>query len=185
MKATRFSAALVAALLFVPAGARAQAAKPDDHDHGHDKGQHGRGIYTFRLTPATGLAVFEGVTAAPRQDVLRVGTFTADGAGNVSGHTIATSDDGTTTVVIDFTWTGTYTINADGTGSLAVTTLNVTDASCTPAQAAGQCATFETPETYALVLNRHGEDKTVDLIETDNAAGGPKTFLTGQAKRAW
>src|SRR5262249_29650263 len=140
---------------------------------------------TFRLTPATSLAPFAGVTTPPRQDVLRVGTFKADGQGNVTGHTIATTDDGVATVVVDFTWTGTYTVNDDGTGNLSITTVNVTDTSGTPAQAAGRCATLEQAETYAFVLNRHGEDKTVGLIETDNEAGGAKIFMTGEAKRGW
>jgi len=157
----------------------------------HFKVQSFKGAYSFRLTPATSFAPFydgtngkdSGVVTAPRQDVLRVGTFQADGKGNVTGHTIATTDDGLTTVVIDFTFSGTYTVNDDGTGTLTVSTVTVTDASCTPAQAAGDCATFEGPETYAFVLNNHGEQKLVSLIETDNDGGGAKIFLTGDAKR--
>ena len=61
--------------------------------------------------------------------------------------------------------------------------VTVADESCTPAQAPGDCATFEGPESYAFVLNQHGEDKTLDLIQTDNDGGGAKIFLTGQAKR--
>src|SRR6188768_3613456 len=71
-----------------------------------------KGTYTFRMTPAVSFAPWydgtngrdSGVTTAPRQDILRVGTFTANGRGAISGHTIATTDDGATTVVIDFTW---------------------------------------------------------------------------------
>jgi len=179
--------ALVFALFLCPLAVDAQAGphpKPDKHPF--------KGDYSFRLTPVTSFAPWydgtngkdSGVVTAPRQDILRVGTFTADDHGNVSsGHTIATTDDGLTTVVIDFTWSGTYQVNADGTGSLDVTIVNVTDASCTPAQLPGQCATFESPESYAFVMNDHGEDKRVSLIETDNVGGGAKIFLTGEASR--
>ena len=149
------------------------------------------GQYTFQLTPAVSFAPFyngtggrdSGVLTAPRQDILRVGTFYADFKGNVTGHTIATTDDGLTTVVIDFKWSGTYAVNSDGTGKLEITTIDINDASCTPAQASGECATFEGPETYAFVLNRHGEQKTVSLIQTDNDGGGAKIFLKGEARR--
>jgi hypothetical protein len=149
------------------------------------------GSYSFHLTPAVSFAPWydgtngrdSGVTTAPRQDVLRVGTFAADGKGNVSGHTIATTDDGLTTVVIEFTWSGTYTVNSDDTGRLTIATVNVTNASCTPAQTPGLCATFEGPEAYAFVMNTHGAEKLVSLIETDNSGGGAKIFLTGEARR--
>ena len=149
------------------------------------------GSYSFRLTPATSFAPWydgtngkdSGVIAAPRQDVLRVGVLSVDAKGGVSGHTIATTDDGLTTVVIDFTFSGAYTLNDDGTGTLNIDTVNVADTSCTPAQAASACATFEGPETYAFVVNNHGEEKSLDLIQTDNEGGGAKIFLTGKAKR--
>ena len=149
------------------------------------------GQYSFHLTPAVSFAPFydvaggrdSGILTAPRQDILRVGTFIADGAGGVTGHTIATTDDGATTVVIDFTFSGTYAVSSDGTGTLSIGTVNVTDASCTPAQALGECATFEGPETFAFVINRHGAEKLVSLIQTDNVGGGAKIFLTGEARR--
>ena len=182
-------------LLAIPLGA--QAAKGGNSSQSSDNGigpltnQSLNGKYSFRLVPATSFAPFydgtagkpdSGVASAPRQDILRVGVFTADGAGNLTGHTIATTDDGLTTVIIDFTFSGIYTVNSDGTGSMAISP-TVTDASCTPAQAAGVCATFEGSETYAFVLNNHGEDKLVSLIQTDNDGGGAKIFLTGEAKR--
>jgi hypothetical protein len=149
------------------------------------------GRYSFHLKPAVSFAPFydgtngkdSGVVTAPRQDILRVGTFYADGRGAVSGHTIATTDDGLTTVVIDFDWSGSYTVNDDGTGALIIDTVNVTDASCTPAQPAGDCATFEGAESYAFVINNHGAEKLVALIQTDNEGGGAKIFLTGEARR--
>lgn len=148
------------------------------------------GLYSFRLTPVMSFAPFysggardSGVLTAPRQDILRVGTFSVDKNGNLSGHTIATTDDGATTVVIDFTFTGTVVLSDDGTGSLTIDTVTVDDASCTPAQPAGECATFEGPETYAFVVNNHGSEKLVSLIQTDNEGGGAKIFLTGEARR--
>ncbi len=199
---SRFSALAIAFLLTpLAAGAAPAAAKPHQSN-----GHHLKGDYSFRLTPAVSFAPWfdgtngkdSGVVLAPRQDILRVGTLSFGGggeekhhggggggssSGDVTGHTIATTDDGLTTVVIDFTWSGTFSINDDGTGTLTIATVNVTDASCTPAQNPGDCATFESPETFAFVLNRHGEDKTLDLIETDNEGGGAKIFLTGEAKR--
>jgi hypothetical protein len=149
------------------------------------------GSYSFRLTPVTSFAPWydgtngkdSGVITAPRQDILRVGVYKTQGKDMISGHTIATTDDGLTTVVVDFTWSGTFEVNNDGTGKLHVTTVNVTDASCTPAQAAGVCATFEGPEEYAFVINDHGDEKLVSLIQTDNVGGGAKIFLTGEARR--
>jgi hypothetical protein len=181
MQVLRFGLLVVASLILTTAvEAKGRGAK----------GGPLKGDYTFRLVPVTSFAPFydgtngkdSGVVSAPRQDILRVGTFTAyDGA--ISGHSIATTDDGLTTVVIDYTFSGTYTMNPDGTGQVTIDTVTVADGSCTPAQAPGDCATFEGSESYAFVLNQHGEDKTLDLIQTDNDGGGAKIFLTGQAKR--
>jgi hypothetical protein len=150
------------------------------------------GRYSFHLKPAVSFAPFysdpsgrdSGVLSAPRQDILRVGTFYADGRGNVTGHTIATTDDGLTTIVIDFEFSGTYTVNDDGTGSLSIEPGTITDTNCTPAPVPpGTCVDFEGPETFAFVINRHGAEKLVSLIQTDNEGGGAKIFLTGEARR--
>lgn len=188
MKRMTRTVALLAAVVCLAAVGRADTVPGF---RGRGAGHTLLGDYSFHLTPVVSFAPFysaaggrdSGVLTAPRQDILRVGTFVADGLGAVTGHTIATTDDGATTVVVDFTFSGTYTVNSDGTGKLEITTVNVTDASCTPAQAPGDCATFEGPETYAFVLNRHGEPKTVSLIQTDNDGGGAKIFLTGEARR--
>lgn len=198
MTKTRVGALVITAavlLLALTMGAQAKKGGQGSGNNEHDDpltNESLEGTFSFRLVPATSFAPFydgtagkpdSGVATAPRQDILRVGVFTADGNGNITaGHTIATTDDGLTTVIIDFTFTGSYSVNADGTGSLS-TTPTVTDASCTPAQATGVCATFEGSETYAIVINRHGEDNTVDMIQTDNVGGGAKIFMTGQAKR--
>src|SRR5207244_7712060 len=87
----------------------------------------------------------------------------------VTGHTIATTDDGQSTVVKDFNFSGTYTMNTDGTGTLSIA----------PTVATAD----EGPETYAFVLNKGDVNRpsTVDLAETDNTGGGAKIFLTGKA----
>src|SRR5438874_6718210 len=136
--------------------------------------------FSFRLTPAESFAPFlnpatcpsaadAGVCAAPRQDILRVGVMTFDGSGGVTGHTLATTDDGQSTVVKDFNFSGTYTVNPDGTGTLSISpTAAIAD---------------EGPETYSFVLNKGGVNQpgTVDLAETDNSGGGAKIVLTGKA----
>src|SRR6267143_235695 len=136
--------------------------------------------FSFRLTPAESFAPFlnpatcphaadAGVCTAPRQDILRVGVMTFDGSGGVTGHTIATTDDGQSTVVKDFNFSGTYTVDPDGTGTLSISpTAAIAD---------------EGQETYSFVLNKGNVNQpgTVDLAETDNAGGGAKIFLTGKA----
>lgn len=156
-----------------------------------------KGTYSFRLTPVVSFAAYAGTVtagdpaglgAAPRQDILRVGVFTADGLGGVSGHTVATTDTNTgATWVVDFTWTGTYIVNLDGTGKLSITTITVapppicTDSTTNTVVAC--LGTEEGAETYAIVVNNQAEEKTVDLTETDNFGGGAKIFMTGQARR--
>jgi hypothetical protein len=135
------------------------------------------GKFSVRLTPATSFAPFyngssasvpdSGVNTAPRQDILRVGVLRFDGKGGVTGRFVATTDDGITTVVKDFTVTGTYTVDADGLGTLFITP--------NPAVA------DEGPETYALVINTRL--KTLNLTQTDNDGGGAKIFLTGEGAR--
>ena len=128
------------------------------------------------------------MATAPRQDILRVGVFTADGAGNLKGRTIATTDDGLVTLKIDFDWTGTYTLNDMGLGEIVIDAPLAADInSCVngdnpPVPQAG-CEAFEGLERFAFVLNPHGDDKLVSLIQTDNDGGGAKIFLTGDAKR--
>jgi hypothetical protein len=167
------------------------AAGDDDKDHRkQDRGKL-RGTYTFRLVPATSFAPFlpgSGVDTAPRQDILRVGVFTADGSGNVTGRSIATTDDGLVTIKIDFDWKGTYTLDAQGLGEIVINAPAAADInSCVNGDnlpvVSPTCDTLEGAERYAIVLNPHGDDKVVDLIQTDNAGGGAKIFLTGQAKR--
>jgi hypothetical protein len=181
-------AAALAAATLAPVPARAQEAAAEARAN---PARRLTGSYSFLLKPAVSFAPWydgtngknSGVVDAPRQDILRVGTFTSDGRGHITGHTIATTDDGLTTVVINFTWTATYTVSSDDTGHMHVVSVNVDDASCTPAQTAGTCATFEGPEDYAFVINTHGAEKLVSLIQTDNNGGGAKIFLAGEARR--
>ena len=147
-----------------------------------------KGRYVYHLDPATSfggtvLGDAGGVTAAPRQNVMRVGYIDWDGLGNILNARAfeVTDDNNGNTIVIDFVWTGTYTVNADGTGTLTVATATATDASCTPAQLPGICATLVgAPETYNLVVSKRYS--SVSLVETDNS-GGAKIFLNGEAIR--
>jgi hypothetical protein len=144
-----------------------------------------RRTWAVRLKPATSFAAIApgdpgGVASAPRQDVMRVGLITFDGFGTAYGRMIATTDDNSgQTVVVDYQWFGAYTMNSDGTGTVSVTPLPLTDANCTPAQTPGVCATFEGPESYAFSLSKSRQQ--LNLIQTDNSGGGAKIFLFGTA----
>jgi hypothetical protein len=134
------------------------------------------GTYTFRLTPATSFSVLNptlsGLATAPRQDILRVGVLVFDGAGKVMGRVVATTDDNAgATLVKSFRITGTYTIDADGFGTLSISPVS-------PA-APGEDITDEGAETYAFKLNERA--RMLHLIQTDNDGGGAKIFLTGDA----
>lgn len=154
-----------------------------------------KGIYAFRFWGATSFAPFydgtagktnSGIATAPRQDVLRVGVFKSDGKGNLTGHTIATTDDGVTTVVIDYNWTGTYSVstNGDGTGTMIINAASAPEInSCktgdgTPVSG---CEAFEGAQTYAFAITGSRKQRAVTFIETDNASGGAKIFLQGSA----
>ncbi len=180
-------------LLALPMGAL--ATKGGD-DNGQFTNHDLKGTFSFRLVPATSFSADApgdpgGVVGAPRQDILRVGVFTANGAGGITaGHTLATTDTNAgATFLIDFNWTGSYTINADGTGSLSINAPGAGGInSCknmtkSPPTSETGCEAFEGDETYSIVINRHGDDKTVELIQTDNVGGGAKIFMTGPAKR--
>lgn len=174
MKKALFSTVMVVALFFLAFLVSDQAAAV-----GLFSLEHVKGTYSFTMEPVKSFAADSyngasedpaGLSSAPRQDIMRVGVFTADGAGHITnGHTIATTDtnDGVTKV-IDFIWTGTYTVNADGTGTLTIKDPGVAD---------------EGAETYAFVINWKGENKTLDLIQTDNVGGGAKIFMKGQARK--
>ncbi len=172
-----------------------------------------RGTFAFRMVPVKSFSSDNGATSglagAPRQDILRVGTFTATpdspGAthGTLSGKTIATTDDNNgKTEVIVFTWSGEYKVNPDGTGvfsiadpALGAQTCYDSTASTDPASlplpgpppppllgGTGTCITDdEGAETYAFVIVKSRQ--LVEFIETDNGVGGgAKIFLTGTAE---
>lgn len=152
-----------------------------------------RGRYVYHLDPATsfgGNALGDpaGVTAALRQNVMRVGYIDWDGLGNVLNARafVVTDDNNGDTIVIDYIWTGTYTVNPDGTGTLTATTATTTDSGCTPVQAPGACQTTldgtgAALETYSLVVGKRYS--TVSLAETDHPVPGAKIFLNGEAIR--
>jgi hypothetical protein len=148
--------------------------------------------WAVRLEPATSFAAIDptnagGVTppsppGAPRQDVMRVGWVKFDGFGAANGQMISTTDDSAgTTVIVNYMWVGSYTMNSDGTGTLSILPAAIPDTACTPAQLpSGTCATFEGPETYAFTVSKSRQE--IDLIQTDNLGGGAKIFLRGTAQ---
>ena len=167
-----------------------------------------KGRYAFRMTPAKSFSADApgdpgGIGAAPRQDILRVGVFTADGNGNLKGHTIATTDTNNgQTWVVTFDWSGKYVINPDGTGYFSVDTISnmvctntaVAHSGNTPhpvavggTPLAGNVAcptgasSIEGHEDYAFVFSTPG-GKQIEFIQTDNDGGGAKVFLTGTAR---
>ena len=183
MTRLRMGAAITLLSLALPVAAL--AASPKKSDDGGLTNKSVSGTYSFRLVPATGFAATApldpgGVAGAPRQDILRVGVFTADGAGNLTGHTLATTDTNAgATMLIDFTWTGTYSVNPDGTGTLRINDPPLLGQICTDTTAAipspGACATDEEgAETYSIVVNNHASDKTIDLAQIDNVGRGPE-----------
>lgn len=166
-----------------------------------------QGNYVFRMTPAKSFSADApgdpgGLANAPRQDILRVGVLSADGQGNLKGHTIATTDTNTgATWMVTFDWTGKYVLNADGTGFFSVDTFsnvvctNMTVAHTGPTPhpvapggtpAAGNIACpaagppVEAHEDYAFVFSTQS-GKRLEFIETDNDGGGAKIFMTGVA----
>lgn len=162
-----------------------------------------QGSYVFRMTPAMGFSATTGAAGtAPRQNVLRVGVLSADDSGNLKGHTIATTDNNAgVTWIVTFDWTGKYVLNSDGTGFFSVDTfsnvvctdMTVAHTGATPhpvaaggTPAAGNIAcpaagpAVEAHEDYAFVFSTQG-GKRIEFIETDNAGGGAKIFMTGVA----
>jgi len=167
------------------------------------------GTYAFRLNPAKGFDADlanngdpGAVVAANREDVLRVGVFTANGACNITGHTLATTDTNNgDTWLIGFTWSGTYSVNSDLTGTITISTVNNAGvpppacpaagpalASCCTGETAGDptCAgppafagNEENPETYSISIST--SNGRVELAETDNTGGGAKIFMVGEA----
>ncbi len=152
-----------------------------------------KGTFAFQMHGITSFAPFfdgssgktnSGIASAPRQDIMRVGVFTSDGKSNLVGRTIATTDDGITTIVIDYSWTGLFTIVTNGLGTITIKAPTSSDIhSCKTGDGTPQsgCETFEGPETYAFVITGNSRTKALILTETDNPGGGAKIFMTGAA----
>ena len=155
-----------------------------------------KGTFVFQLHGVTSFAPFydgtagktnSGISTAPRQDILRVGVFTSDGKGNLKGRAISTTDDGISTIVIDYYWTGTYSVstNGDGTGTMTInapTAANINSCKSGNGTPLSGCETLEGAETYAIVISGDTKGKAVGMIQTDNAGGGARIFLTGGAR---
>jgi hypothetical protein len=202
-KRVKSRSTVLAAVLAVGIASLPALGKP----HNNDNAPSVKGNYSFRMTPAKSFSADApgdtgGIANSPRQDVPRVGVFTADGSGNLSGHTMATADtiQGKTWLVI-FDWTGKYAVNGDGTGFFSVDTITnmvCTDmtvahtgptphpvtTSGTPLSGNTACPTgadsIEGHEDYAFVFATPG-GKRFEFMQTDNDGGGAKIFMTGSA----
>ena len=200
-KGRRFSLALSGMAFALAAGLWFTA---QDSIAGPNSGHPIKGRYSFRMTPVKSFSADApgdpgGLASAPRQDILRVGHFLADGEGNLRGRTLATTDTNTgDTWIVQFTWTGNYTLNPDGTGFFSIN--EVGDLVCTqmtgehsgstphPTAADGLPLAGNIPcpedveghEDYAFVFTARG-GKSMEFIQTDNAGGGSKVFMTGVA----
>lgn len=147
---------------------------------------HLKQYWSFRMEPAKGFATNApgdtgGVAVAPRQNLHRIGAMFFNGAGGVTGHMIATTDDNAgNTVIIDYTFAGSYLINTDGTGTMTISPVGITDANCNPVQAPLVCATLQGTETYGIAIAP--KPRKVFLSQTNNA-GGAKIFMVGEAIR--
>ena len=194
---------VLAAVLAVGIASLPAMGKP----HNNDNAPSVKGNYSFRMTPAKSFSADApgdpgGIANSPRQDVLRAGVFSADGSGNLTGHTMATTDSvqGKTWLVI-FDWTGKYVVNGDGTGFFSVDT--ITNMVCTdmtvahsgptphpvttggtPLSGNTACPTgtnaIEGHEDYAFVFATPG-GKRFEFMQIDNDGGGAKIFMTGSA----
>ncbi len=175
-----------------------------------------RGAYAFRMVPVKSFssdnASSSGLATAPRQDILRVGVFTATPDAGFSpthgtltlGKTIATTDTNTgSTRVIVFTWTGEYKVNSDGTGVFTVNDPPLTAQTCYDSTAAilfvapiGPAPGPPPPPLLGVAGACPTDDEgaetyafvikgqgSIQFIETDNSGGGAKIFLTGEATR--
>ena len=153
-----------------------------------------KGNFAFRLASAKSFSASMasagdpanvGIAPLPKMSLVRTGALYADGLGNVSGHTQTTVNDqfGNTTLV-DYPWTGTYTLNGDLAGTLNITPVSPPSTWLCTTMSGGAspypCTGIEVgPESYAISLSLTYD--SLNMIETDNNAGGGKIFMTGQA----
>ena len=155
------------------------------------------GTYAFRLGPAKSYSAYlannattpdpGNVKLAPRQNVGMVGVFTANGSTITGFRALATTDpQNGDTWTIEFTGTGTYTVNPDLTGTLTLTPAAEGTWICTDMTTSGvvTCTTTTYPanegtQTYSISISP--TNGRVELTETDNNGGGAKIFLTGEA----
>ncbi len=149
-----------------------------------------KGEFTFRLAPAKSFTASlasagdpGNVGSAPLQkmSLVRTGVLQADGLGGVTGHTQTTVDDQYgNTLLVDYLWTGTYTLNGDLAGILSITPVPANYWLCTDMNVPTTCSGTEVgPESYAISLSLTYD--ILNMVETDNIGGGGKIFMTGQA----
>ncbi len=151
-----------------------------------------KGNFAFRLAPAKSFSASMASAGDPgnvggalpqNMSLVRTGALNADGLGHVTGHTQTTvNDQYGNTLLVDYLWTGTYTLNADLAGTLNITPVAANNWLCTDMSGptATTCWGNEVgPESYAISLSLSYE--ILNMVETDNIGGGGKIFMTGQA----
>ncbi|MFZ0888023.1 MAG: hypothetical protein WA005_06195 [Candidatus Binataceae bacterium] len=158
------------------------------------------GNFAFRLAPAKSFTASMAsagdpgnVSFAPlqNQSLVRSGTFTANGLGGLTGETQTTaSDQYGNTVLVDYHWVGSYTLNGDLAGTLSIVPASPGTWTCTdetnPSATPGPCVGNEVgQESYAVSLSFYYD--LLNMVETDNNAGffgpGGRIFMTGQATK--
>ena len=141
-----------------------------------------KGVYAFSLT-ASGSLVGSNQTPVA-QTINRLGVIDADGKGGLSGHSISVLDDGTNITIIDYKWTGTYTIQPDGTGTMTINApapSDINDCRSGAGDTVGGCSALVGQEKFAFVMISGSKTDSLGLIQTDGPVGSPRLLLRGAA----
>ena len=165
---------LVVAAVVSLLGGRAPAAKLSNNDV--------KGVYSFAVTASGSLVESNQTTVS--QTINRVGVITADAKGGLTGHSISVLDDGTNVTIIDYNWSGTYTINSDGTGTVTFNAPKPADINqCRDGSGAviGGCSELVGQEKFSFAIVSGQKSSTLALIQTDPPVGSPRLFLRGTA----
>ncbi len=143
------------------------------------------GLYGFTHAPAMWLASANG----PRMATPWIGTIALDGAGHVTAATRTWRADYNNDTIIDTftqTATGTYTVDADGMGTISLTWLPLLPASGYPPD--GEVRQRRPEEIWRLALSGDGfeflQEVTTAMVLAGGALGGTATeAVEGRASR--
>ena len=143
------------------------------------------GLYGFTHAPAMWLANYNG----PRMVTPWIGTIALDGAGHVTAATRTWRADYNKDTLIDAftqTATGTYTVDADGMGTISLTWLPLLPVSGYPPD--GEVRQRRSEETWRLALSGDGfeflQEVTTTLVLSGGIPAGPATeAVEGRASR--